>query len=364
MAAPAGEEDAFDAFARGDGVRMLALPLARRTAPDHERSRDGHARPRTGVRAHEQRHALEPEEAPDEHQDRAWRAGLRVEERLHDFVLARSECSPVSCSPRPSPAGRARASRASARAARRRSAAAPRSARRRRRRGAGARSPGRARAAARPRRADGGRSRSSRRRAAPPRPCARPTSARAAPDRRQARSRAIASSILSSVPCRWVTIGTPPMAVATASCMGVRWCRWKISARRSRADPAISRAHAATICPPCCWRDLRERPIRGVLPLLVGGVHRERRIHRILAPLPARHRIVVGGRHRVDAGEERRGVAVRSLGAQRSARQRDLPPLRDECAREVAGDLRRSRRGDRTTSPSPPSYRRLPSGAA
>ena len=87
MAAPTGEEDAFDAFARGDGVRMLALPFARRAAPDHERSRDGHARPRTGVRAHEQRHALEPEEAPDEHQDRAWCAGLRVEERLHDFVL-------------------------------------------------------------------------------------------------------------------------------------------------------------------------------------------------------------------------------------------------------------------------------------
>ena len=73
----------------------------------------------------------------------------------------------------------------------------------------GARWPGRARAAARPRRADGGRSRSSRRRGAPPRPCARPTSARAAPGRHPAASRAIASSILSSVPCRCVTIGTP-----------------------------------------------------------------------------------------------------------------------------------------------------------
>ena len=92
-------------------------------------------------------------------------------------------------------------------------------------------------------------------------------------------------------------------------------------------------------------RDLRECAIRGVLPVLVRRVHREGCIHRILSPLPARHRVVVGGGHRVDAGEERGGVAVRSLGAQRSARQRHLPPLRDECARQVARDLRRSPAG-------------------
>ena len=110
---------------------------------------------------------------------------------------------------------------------------------------------------------------------------------------------------------------------------------------RSGDQPRPGRDHALALL----RRHSRERPVGGALALLVGGVHRERRIHRILAAPPARHRVVVGGGHRVDAGEERRRVAERALGAQRSARERHVPPLSDERAREVPGDQRRSAAG-------------------
>ena len=87
VAAPSAEEHALDALARDDGVRMLALPLARHAAPDHERCGHRHASPCAGVRSNQQWQALEAEKAPDEHQHRQRLAGRGVEERLEHLGL-------------------------------------------------------------------------------------------------------------------------------------------------------------------------------------------------------------------------------------------------------------------------------------
>ena len=68
--APAAEEDTVHAQLLRDGVRVLALPLPRRSAPDQERHRGVEPGPRPGVGAHEERHALEVEVAPDEQEQR------------------------------------------------------------------------------------------------------------------------------------------------------------------------------------------------------------------------------------------------------------------------------------------------------
>ena len=70
MPAPAAEEHTVDAQLLRDGVRVLALPLPRRSAPDQERYRGVEPGPRPSIGAHEERDALEAEVAPDEQEQR------------------------------------------------------------------------------------------------------------------------------------------------------------------------------------------------------------------------------------------------------------------------------------------------------
>ncbi len=190
-----------------DGVRVLALPLPGRPAPDHERRRHRHARAGARVGAHEQRHALERRGSARRRSAPAARSPVAGSKNASQRPGARSSgCCPARRS-RPSPADRAtshssqRARRSSARGA------ADREARdvdavRQPVHGLGID----AEQADRLARAGTARSRSSRPRRAPTRPCAPPTSRRAGRARRPAS--AIACSIFSSVPCRCVTIGT------------------------------------------------------------------------------------------------------------------------------------------------------------
>ena len=68
--APTAEEDTVHGQLPRDRVRVLALPLPGRSAPDQERHRGLEAWPRPGVGSHEERDALEAEVAPDEHEQR------------------------------------------------------------------------------------------------------------------------------------------------------------------------------------------------------------------------------------------------------------------------------------------------------
>src|SRR5213076_138893 len=69
--APAGEEDLPVADPPRCGERMLALPLARVAADEHERRRLAEPRNRTRVRADQEREALDRRVATDVEEDRA-----------------------------------------------------------------------------------------------------------------------------------------------------------------------------------------------------------------------------------------------------------------------------------------------------
>ena len=187
----------------------------------------------------------------------------------------------------------------------------------------------------------GGDRRSSRPRGAPPRPCARPTSGRAGPADAGLRARDRVEHLeFGAVQVRHDRDARHDRAAA--SWIGVRWCRWKTCARRQVSGSGDQSRPRGDHPLALLGRHPRERPVGHALALLVGRVHRERRIHRVRSALPARHGLVVGDGHRVDAGEERRRVAERALGAQRPAGQRHVPAASDQRARQVRGDERRS----------------------
>jgi hypothetical protein len=73
---PAGEEDVLHPDAPDRLERMLALPLAREAADEHERRAAREAGPRAGIRLHEQRHALDLGEAADVQQHRRLALGV------------------------------------------------------------------------------------------------------------------------------------------------------------------------------------------------------------------------------------------------------------------------------------------------
>ena len=126
-------------------------------------------------------------------------------------------------------------------------------------------------------------------------------------------SASIASSISSSVPCRWPTTGTPGATRAAASWIGVRWCRWSTSAS---AAPADCRArHQATT-----WRSCSSSPSEAKMrsgapgPVLVRRVHRRVRQHRVRRLERARHveRVDVERRSRTRARRPAHPVATAS----------------------------------------------------
>ena len=94
-----------------------------------------------------------------------------------------------------------------------------------------------------------------------PRPRAHPRGPRVARAPTRSRRRAsIASSISSSVPCRWVTTGVRGATRAAASSIGVRWCRCRTSAPAAswRAQGVAPRA-----APGARTRRRRARRTRG-----------------------------------------------------------------------------------------------------
>ena len=81
MSAPAAEEDTIHSQLSRDRVRVLALPLPWRAAPDQERRRGLEAWSRPIVGSHEERDALEVEVAPDE-QEKRKRLAAAARERI------------------------------------------------------------------------------------------------------------------------------------------------------------------------------------------------------------------------------------------------------------------------------------------
>ena len=237
MAAPAGEEDVRVAGLAHDLQRVLALPLPREAAEQHERRRLLEALPRARVRADQERDPLDLGVAAHVEQHRPARA-----ERL--------ELAP-RCRPR-SRARRTRPSRAAPRRASGASApAAPPRRGRSRRKPAGSkplgaqttRSGGTPSSSGHPPHRVG---REHEQPLAAARPAAQPLgpalgvrpSPRAAPRRSRAAS---AARCRAGGPTR----GTSGKSRSAASLIGVRWCRWRTSA--SPAPAAASwRRQAAT----------------------------------------------------------------------------------------------------------------------
>ena len=143
------------------------------------------------------------------------------------------------------------------------------------------------------------------------------------------------------VPCRCDTTGTPGRASATASWIGVRWCRCNSRARDMPSDRATRLAHAVVIRTPCVG-DPREAAIGHAGSRLKRRVHRKRRIHRILTPRPPCHRIVIGGRHDVHSRKHRHSVSRRPAPAQRPTRKRHTPPIRRQRTRQIPSHPRRA----------------------
>ena len=261
---PAGEEDVARAGRADRVVGVLALPLARVAAQDHERRAGAGSRvARAGEGAHEQPDALDLGEAADREDDRRrWRRRARLLgacSATEPSSLARPPAVRVA---RPGLAPeRGAVDRRAARSARGRS----RWARSRSARGSTPSSPLGALDLAVRAAGAGARSR-------------RPSGASAAPTPRRgpsprARRRRCARASSSSVPCRWPTTGTSGATRAAASWIGVRWWRCRTSAS---AAPARSSARAP-------GRDVGrvgvvveggEDAVGRVGAVLVGRVHR------------------------------------------------------------------------------------------
>ena len=229
MAAPAGQEHVRVARLPHRAQRVLALPLPREAAQQHERRRPLEALPGPRVRADQQRHPLdlgEPAHVEEHRAARAERLEVRVgvghaarlarlvpaERLLHQPAapvrepLLAGERTPVEplrveAVRRPHHPRRVHVEERRARAGRRR-----------------ARGPAAARSPRAQRRI----------RSAQLAACSQPGGGPSS----------ISRSISSSVPCRCPTRGTPGKARSAASLIGVRWCRCSTSAAPASAAPS------------------------------------------------------------------------------------------------------------------------------
>ena len=160
---------------------------------------------------------------------------------------------------------------------------------------------------------------------------ARMRSAHAAACAQRPGSAAIASSISSSVPCRWPTTGTPGATRAAASWIGVRWCRCSTSARAAPTDCSAP-APRDDLALVLLVVERGEDAVRRARAVLVGGVHRRVGAHRVRR---AERRGHVDRPH-VEPGVELARVARLAGARERSRQHRHVPA----CAAERVARLR------------------------